>query len=144
MADLRPSVLDDLGILAASNWLCREYRKTYPHISVENQIGVSEDDVPDSLKTPIFRISQEAMNNTAKHSQASLINLSLQKEGERIVLTVQDNGQGFDSEAVKKGMGLSGIRERAELSGGTSDLQTGLGEGTTIRVSWPIQMRSEG
>jgi signal transduction histidine kinase len=83
------------------------------------------------------------MNNTAKHSQASLINLSLQKEGERIVLTVQDNGQGFDPEKVKKGMGLSSIRERAELSVGTSELQTGIGKGTTIRVSWPIQMRSE-
>ena len=80
MADLRPSILDDLGIIAAMNWFCREYQKTYSHISVENQIGVSEHEVPDSLKTPIFRISQEAMNNIAKHSKASLVNLSLRKE----------------------------------------------------------------
>ncbi len=77
MADLRPSILDDLGIIAAMNWLCREYKKTYPHISVENQIGVSEQDVPDSLRTPIFRISQEAVNNIAKYSKASIVNLSL-------------------------------------------------------------------
>ena len=79
MADLRPSILDDLGIIPAMNWFCREYQKTYSHISVENQIGISEHEVPDSLKTPIFRICQEAMNNIAKYSKASLVNLSLKK-----------------------------------------------------------------
>lgn len=83
------------------------------------------------------------MNNIAKHSRASRVNLSLQKEEESIVLTTRDNGQGFDPETVKKGMGLSSIRERVELSGGTSDLKSGMGKGTTIRVSWLIQMRSE-
>jgi PAS domain S-box-containing protein len=137
MVDLRPSILDDLGIMPALNWYCREYQKTYSHISVEKQIGIEELEVPDSLKTPIFRISQEAMNNIAKHSRASLVNLALQKEGEKIVLTIQDNGQGFDPGTVKKGMGLSSIRERAEFSGGSAELQSGIGKGTTIRVSWP-------
>ena len=81
MTDLRPSVLDDLGIMPALNWFCREYQKTYSHISVEKQIGIEEHEVPDSLKTPIFRISQEAMNNIAKHSKASLVNLFLQERG---------------------------------------------------------------
>jgi PAS domain S-box-containing protein len=138
MTDLRPSVLDDLGILPALNWFCREYQKTYSHISVEKQIGIDEQEVPDSFKTPIFRISQEAMNNVAKHSRASHVNLALQKEGERILLTVQDNGQGFDPAKVNKGMGLSNIRERAELSGGASELQSTIGKGTTVRVWWPI------
>ena len=80
MADLRPSILDDLGIIAAMNWFCREYQKTYSHISVEKQIGVSEHEVPDSLKTPIFRISQEAMNNIAKHSKATARELRSSKE----------------------------------------------------------------
>jgi len=119
----------------AANWI-----RDPQVIAVENQIGVSEDDVPDALKTPIFRISQEAMNNVAKHSRASHVNLALQKEGVRIVLTVQDNGERFDPKKVKKGIGLSSIRERAELSGGTSELQTGIGKGTTIRVSWPIRI----
>jgi len=79
------------------------------------------------------------MNNVAKHSKASLVNLLLQKEGERILLSVQDNGQGFDPEKVKKGMGLSNIRERAELSGGACELQSTMGKGTTVRVWWPIQ-----
>jgi len=138
MMDLRPSVLDDLGILPALNWFCREYQKTYSHISVEKQIGIEEREVPETLKTPIFRISQEAMNNSAKHSGGLLVQVSLEKEGERILLTVQDNGQGFDPEKVNKGMGLSNIRERAELSGGASELQSTIGKGTTVRVWWPI------
>jgi len=140
MADLRPSILDDLGIIPAITWFCREFQQTYSHISVEKQIGLEEHYVPDPLKTPIFRIVQEAMNNVAKHSKASLVNLCLQREGDRILLSVQDNGQGFDPETVKKGMGLSNIRERAELSGGASELQSTMGKGTTVCVWWPIQV----
>jgi len=139
MADLRPSVLDDLGVIPAITWFCREFQQTYSHLCVEKQIVAEEHEVPDSLKTQIFRIAQEAMNNVAKHSKASLVNLLLQKEGERILLSVQDNGQGFDPEKVKKGMGLSNIRERAELSGGACELQSTMGKGTTVRVWWPIQ-----
>jgi PAS domain S-box-containing protein len=142
MADLRPSVLDDLGVIPAITWFCREFQQTYSHLSVEKHIGTEEHEVPDSLKTPIFRIAQEAMNNVAKHSKASLVNLLLQKEGERILLSVQDNGQGFDPERVKKGMGLSNIRERAELSGGVCELRSTMGKGTTVRVWWPIQVEN--
>jgi PAS domain S-box-containing protein len=144
MADLRPSILDDRGIIAAISWFCREYQKTYPQISVEKQIGIEEREVPDSLKTPIFRICQEAMNNSAKHSRGSLVNVSLQKNGERILLTLQDDGQGFDPEKVKKGMGLSTIKERAAFSGGSAEYQSEVGRGTTIRVSWPVQVRNVG
>jgi PAS domain S-box-containing protein len=138
MADLRPSILDDLGIIPAVDWFCREYQKTYSHISVEKQIGVSEHEMPDSLKTPIFRISQEAMNNIAKYSKAGLVNLALRKEDDKILLTIQDNGQGFDLKTTKRGLGLSTMRERAELSGGSFDLESTIGKGTLIRVSWPV------
>ena len=138
MADLRPSVLDDLGIIAAMNWFCREYQKTYSHISVEKQIGISEDQVPDSLKTPIFRISQEALNNIAKYSRGSLINLSLQKEDNRILLAIRDNGRGFNPDTAKRGLGLSTMRERAQLSGGAFELESTIGKGTIVRVSWAI------
>jgi len=100
-------------------------------------MGIEEQEVPDSLRTPIFRIAQEAMNNVAKHSLASLVKLAIQKEGEKILLSIQDNGVGFDPETASKGMGLSSIRERAQLSGGAFELQSGMGKGTTIRVSWP-------
>ena len=138
MVDLHPSILDDLGIIPAMNWFCREYQKTYSHIAVENQIGISEDQVPDLLKTPIFRISQEAMNNIAKHSKASLVTLDLRERNGTIELTIQDNGQGFDLETAGRGMGLSTMRERAELSGGSFTIESAEGKGTTVRASWPL------
>jgi signal transduction histidine kinase len=105
---------------------------------VENQIGILEQDVPDPLKTSIFRICQEAMNNAVKHSKATVINLSLQR-GSGIELVIRDNGQGFDLDTTKRGMGLSTMRERAQLSGGSFDLESAVGKGTTIRVSWPLE-----
>ena len=140
VADLRPSVLDDLGIIAAMSWFCREYEKTYSHISVEKRIGISESEVPEPLKTPIFRISQEAMNNIAKHSQASLVSVDLQQRDSGIELTIQDNGKGFHPDSVRKGLGLSTMRERAQLSGGAFGLESASGKGTIIRVSWPLQV----
>ncbi|MBI5584227.1 MAG: hypothetical protein HY892_10410, partial [Deltaproteobacteria bacterium] len=136
MVDLRPAILDDLGIVAALNWFCREYQKTYPAFAVENRISVLEDEVPDSIKTPIFRISQEAMNNIAKYSCASLVKMFLRKEGAKIRLTIADNGRGFDPETIRRGLGLSTMRERAELSGGSFDLEAETGKGTTIRAEW--------
>jgi PAS domain S-box-containing protein len=138
MADLRPSILDDLGVIAAMNWFCREYEKAYSHLSVEKQFGISEPEVPDSMKTPIFRISQEAMNNIAKHSKASLVNLSLRREDDKVLLTIQDNGQSFDLDTARKGLGLSTMKERARLSGGSFDLESAPGKGARIRVSWPL------
>jgi signal transduction histidine kinase len=105
---------------------------------VDKHLGIEEQEVPDSLKTPIFRISQEAMTNVSKHSQASLIKLSLQREDDKIVLTIQDNGQGFARDAVKKGLGLSTMKERAQLSGGYFDLESAAEQGTIVRISWPI------
>jgi PAS domain S-box-containing protein len=140
MTDLRPSILDDLGILPALSWFCREYEKTYSHLSVEKQIGISEVDVPDSLKTVIFRISQEALNNIAKHSKASLVDLILQMDGKRLKLIIQDNGLGFQPDEVIKGFGLSTMRERAELSGGTFSIESVEGKGTVIRASWPLAL----
>ncbi|MFB3886064.1 MAG: PAS domain S-box protein [Thermodesulfobacteriota bacterium] len=138
MADLRPGILDDLGIVAAMNWFCREYEKIYTHIPVQKEIGVSEDEIPDSLRTPIFRICQEAMNNIAKYSKARLVNFSLQERDGRIELTIQDNGKGFNPDTVKRGMGLSTMKERAQLSGGTFELESAEGKGTVIRASWPL------
>jgi PAS domain S-box-containing protein len=144
MADLRPSVLDDLGIVPATHWFCREFQKTYSCICIEKQIDIEESDVPDSLKTPIFRIFQEALNNVAKHSKATVVNLSLRKTDDGIALIIQDNGQGFDLEKVvspensTKGLGLTSMRERVELSHGSFSIESTGGKGTVIRASWPI------
>ena len=138
MADLRPAVLDDLGIIPALNWFCREFEKTYSHIRVEKQTVVSENDLAEVLKTPIFRLTQEALNNIAKHSGADRVVLTLVKANGRIVLTIRDNGRGFDPDKVVKGLGLSTMKERTELSGGDYGLESAPGKGTTLLATWPL------
>jgi PAS domain S-box-containing protein len=142
--DLRPSTLDDLGILATLRWFCREYQKIYSHIHVEKEIGLEESDVSTLLRTVIYRLTQEAMNNIAKHSQADLIYLSLRRMENKIELFIRDNGVGFNLEEVlssvrsKRGLGLDSMRERTELSGGTFIIESTPGKGTTVRASWPL------
>jgi PAS domain S-box-containing protein len=136
--DLRPSILDDLGILATIGWFNREFQKVYAHISIENQISVKENEIPDSFKIVIFRILQEAMNNVAKYSEADLVRLTLSKVEGKLKLTIEDNGKGFIFENIRPGMGLTSMRERAELSGGTFGVESTIGKGTTIKVSWTI------
>jgi PAS domain S-box-containing protein len=136
--DLRPSVLDDLGILATIEWFTREFQKVYSHISIEKQIPIQEDEVPDLLKTELFRLMQEAMNNIAKHSKGDLVRLVLRKIEDRIELSIEDNGVGFDLENIRRGLGLTSMRERVELSRGTFVLESTIRRGTTIKASWPI------
>jgi PAS domain S-box-containing protein len=136
--DLRPSVLDDLGIAATIGWFTREFQKVYSHISVEKQVSIEENEIPDPLKTVLFRVMQEAMNNIAKHSQATLVHLSLRKKEGTIELSIEDNGSGFNSRNIKQGLGLTSMIERTELSGGTFEVESIVGEGTTIKASWPL------
>jgi signal transduction histidine kinase len=140
--DLRPSILDDLGILATINWFCREFQNVYPGIRIKKEINIHENDIPSPLKTVIYRILQEALNNVTKHSQADLVQLTLQKTDNGVELAIHDNGTGFDlSEAIslipsRRGFGLASMRERAQLSGASFHIKSVEGEGTTIRVVW--------
>jgi signal transduction histidine kinase len=142
--DLRPSVLDDLGIIATLNWFSREFQQTYPAIRIEKENDIEENEVPDTLKTVIYRISQEGLNNIAKYSKADLVRLFLKKKGNRIELIIEDNGKGFDLDKIlslersKRGLGLTSMQERAELSGGTFEMESILGKGTTIKATWPF------
>lgn len=141
---LRPSILDDLGILATIKWFCRQFESTYTHISIKQEIDIQEDEVVDPLKIIIFRVLQEAMNNIAKHSKADLVLLFLRKTKKEIQLVIQDNGQGFDlpeaqsRKSITRGLGLSSMRERTELSGGSFTIESIQGKGTTIHASWQI------
>ena len=142
--DLHPSTLDDLGIVATLSWFCRRFQTTYSHIRIEQDVGIGESEVPKSLKTVIYRISQEALNNIAKHSKAGCVCLSLQKIDNTIQLTIQDDGQGFDLmetvaiDGTRKGLGLTSMTNRAQLSGGCFKIESIFGKGTVVRASWPI------
>ncbi|MBI5583678.1 MAG: PAS domain S-box protein [Deltaproteobacteria bacterium] len=142
--DLRPSMLDDLGILATIAWFTREFQKTYPGIQIDQDIDLLEDQCPENLKTVIFRIIQESLNNIAKHSEASRVRLKLSRNFHRLDLEIKDNGRGFPVKRVTakgseaRGLGLPGMRERAELSGGTFQILSKAGQGTQIKVTWPL------
>lgn len=100
------------------------------------QIGVLEADISDSVRVVIFRILQEALNNFAKHGKGNRVDLSLSKLNGAFALTILDNGQGFDVENARKGLGLESMRERVELSGGEFQIESVIGQGTTIRAIW--------
>ena len=140
--DLRPSILDDLGILATIGWFCREFQDVYAGIRIETTIDVKEDEVPLYLKTMIYRIMQEALNNVAKHSQANYVHLQMRKTETGLELVIHDNGRGFNLDqaiALKtshRGFGLASMRERAELSGASFEINSAAESGTTIRVDW--------
>lgn len=145
MTDLRPSILDDIGIVAALRWLCRQFKGLHPGITVEQRLDIDEDDIPEPLKIVIFRIVQEAFNNVAKYSRAAAVALGLTKKEQAIHLAVTDDGVGFDPEAAAlrrdpgSGIGLTSMKERAEISGGAFSLRSREGAGTTVAASWPIQ-----
>jgi len=142
--DLRPSMLDDLGLVATLSWFCREFEAIYTNISVERKIEVEEKEIPFTLKTVIYRIVQEALNNAAKHSSTDKILLSLASGEENLELVIEDQGVGFDPEQMgegnggRKGMGLASMKERAYLSGGSFAILSAPGNGTRIRILWPM------
>lgn len=140
---LRPSMLDDVGLLATLEWQRQESMKLYPRRHIELEIGVAEEEIPDKLKVNIFRITQEALNNIVKHSKAEWVDISLSRDGNWIELVMSDDGMGMNLEltiqtSTSRGLGFTSMRERAELTGGSFSIKSTPGEGTTIRASWNI------
>ncbi len=141
---LRPAIIDQLGIIATISWYCREYRKIYSDITLEQRITATEADIPDRFKIIIYRILQEALTNVAKHSNAEQVHVTLTCRDGRLTLVVQDNGPGFNPGAMQSaagencGFGLLSLRERVEVSGGAFRLKTAKGRGTTITAVWRV------
>jgi signal transduction histidine kinase len=148
--NLRPSTLDDLGILATLSWFLREFRLVYATIDVQSELAVEEADIPDYLKVPIFRVVQEGMSNVAKHSQAKRARVSLRHAGGVLLLAIEDDGVGFEANEVAgrsgpdKRLGHSCSRERVESSGGCFLLQAAPGGGVRIAASWPMAATGSG
>ena len=140
---LRPSILDDLGVLAALTWFCREIESVYTTIHIERVFEIEEDHIPENLKVVIYRVLQEALNNVAKHSRANRVMISLRKTKQAIEFSIKDNGKGFDVDAAlspenqRSGLGLISMIKRTELSGGSLVIMSDKETGTIIRASWP-------
>jgi len=141
MMDLRPTILDDLGILATLSWVCRESQSVHEHIRFGKDLRLREGDIPEPLKIVIYRIVQESLNNAVKHSGCDQVRIGLRKTKQQIILSVSDNGIGFDPDRVsgmeEKRVGLIGMRERTELSGGILIIRSRPAAGTEIKASWP-------
>lgn len=137
--DLWPSILDDLGLLSAMNYFCRQFGEIYSSIiNIQKEFTVEEEIVPPPLKIVIYRILQEALHNIAKYSQADKVYISLRRKNNHLQLIITDNGIGFNHQSSPKGLGLVGMKERVELSGGYFLLSSIPGKGTTIKATWPI------
>ena len=133
---LRPSMLDDLGLVPALQWQAREVQKR-SGITVRVAADEIGDDLGDEQKTCIYRIVQEALNNISRHSGADTAKVVARQEDSRIVLTIQDNGKGFDVKKVK-GLGLLGIEERVGQMGGELEVVSENGRGTLVSVVLPL------
>jgi len=138
--DLRPPMLDDLGVLSAIDWFCSELRQVFTNIDVVLRVNASEDTIPTALKVAIFRIMQEACSNACKYSRANQLSVLLETDAEGIRLEVVDNGVGFDPGSMKHSrarFGLFSMRERATLTDGCLFIRSKPGKGTRVLAAWP-------
>lgn len=138
-ANLRPSMLDDLGLIAALEWHSQEVQQR-SEIKVKFSALLPEPNLPAAVATGIFRIYQEILTNAVRHANAHVITGSLRLQDNWLVLAVKDDGRGMDHAQVKskKTLGLLGIKERTFLLGGRFDLRSDPGKGTAIQVFIPL------
>jgi PAS domain S-box-containing protein len=138
-ADLRPVMLDDLGLVPAIEWLVNDFENRYG-ILVQLQIDGMLGDFSRDGSTAIFRIVQEALTNVARHSSASRVELELRQEADRCVVRIIDDGHGAceRTDTRRKSFGLIGIRERAHRLNGSVSIETALGHGFAVTVTLPL------
>ncbi len=140
--DLRPSVLDDLGLLSAIRWYADRQLATRG-ISARCEFGEMPRLAPE-METALFRMCQEAMTNVARHAQATAVLVQVGVEGNDVVIEIEDDGKGFEPEAAgrregRQPWGIMGIRERAEILGGTARIESAPGQGTRVAVRIPMR-----
>ena len=133
---LRPSMLDDLGLVPALRWQAREVtRRT--GLKVKMVADEIPDELPDSHRTCVYRVVQEALNNCAKHAQATEIRVTVRQDQDGLSVSVQDDGIGFDP-SQEKGMGLLGMEERVDRLGGLLRIEAHPGHGTVLSIHFPL------
>jgi len=146
--ELRPAALDDVGLAAALGNFVKEWSKHFGIPSDFHSTGMDADRPSPEIETNLYRIAQEALNNTCKHAQASRVDVLLERRDHSIVLIIEDDGVGFDTEQTitetDRGLGLLGMRERAALIGGTLEIEASPNQGTTVYARLPVTFPEEG
>jgi len=143
-ADLRPLVLDDLGLVPAIEWLAQSFTQRHGvpcALDLDESLALQE-----PYPTAAFRIVQESLANVAKHAQARRVDVRVACEAGHLVMHVRDDGVGFDPQAARKpdSLGLMGVRERAQLLQGSVQIDASPGAGTCVRVTIPLPRASAG
>ena len=134
---LRPSILDDLGLIAALEWQAREFERR-SGILVSLNLGGNLSELPEGHSTCLYRIVQEALTNCGRHAEAKHVKLTLHGGKGNIFLTVSDDGKGFDAkQSTRRGLGLVGIEERVRELGGSARILSRLGRGTLLEIEIP-------
>ncbi len=150
IVDLRPSVLDDLGLQSAIVWYAERCLKARG-IAVRCEFSGLDRRFPLGFETAVFRTAQEAMTNIARHARAETVLVQCAVAGGELVMEIEDDGCGFDAAAIRpsekdgRGFGLLGMRERVDLLGGTVSIDSAPGEGThvVLRVPVPVPLEKE-
>jgi len=139
MAELRPPLLDEYGLAAALGWYAEDFaRRTGIGVAVSDAAGEAGAKAPHEVAVPLFRIAQEALNNVLKHAHARSVQIEISATPEHLALAVRDDGAGFDQAAAPRGRwGMTTMRERAEAAGGSLEVQSAPGAGTTVRARVP-------
>jgi signal transduction histidine kinase len=143
-SDLRPAILDELGLLPALEWQAQEFERR-SGLTCNFQNSFPEDNelrLDKETTTAIFRVFQESLTNIARHAQASQIDASVQRDGQELVLQVHDNGLGIETVKLNnsKSLGLAGMRERMRQVAGQFDIRGEKGEGTTVLIRIPLNL----
>jgi len=133
---LRPSMLDDLGLVPALKWQAREVSKR-TSMDVSVAADIASDDLPDDYKTCVYRVVQEALHNCSRHSHATKVRIRVEQEPNRLLLSIQDDGHGFDVKQ-SKGLGLLGIEERVARLGGKCEVHSSPASGTILAIELPL------
>jgi signal transduction histidine kinase len=142
---LRPSMLDDLGLLATVKWFCRSSQEMYTDTHIETAFELQESEIPEPSKIVVYRILQEALNNALKHSKADTIEVRVERMDDGMRMCVRDNGCGFDLQDrldnpdPLTGYGLRGMYDRAEVVGGRLTIAATPGQGTAVCLEIPAE-----
>jgi signal transduction histidine kinase len=143
-SNLRPSVLDNMGLPAALQWTARKMGELHDGARILVDCDIPEDRIPENLKIVLLRVAQESLNNAVKHAGPNSVRIWLREETDRLVMEIEDDGRGFDPGAADPGktsfggIGLDGMKERVELSGGQLEVRSAPGKGTCLTARWPV------
>jgi signal transduction histidine kinase len=137
--ELRPSALDDFGLVAALERLADSFAEQ-SGISVDFQAALADERLPAEAETALYRIVQESLTNVVKHAQARRVSILLTRKDGAVKAVVEDDGRGFDPERIRDdGFGLVGMRERLALLGGRLEIESARDAGTTVAAEVPVR-----